>query len=224
MRKKCLAQILGLLLTLNVASGAEAAQINTIIDTGSGMFAEPEKVYKEIDETINSWFNLSAEEMKKLTFKERMALKSNGEHTLVPAADSDAIVQIYREEKGIAVSSDQMVTGMQVRDTTMTKEDMANLCTELGADYIIYFRVTNTMPTMTSGFMSIGMKTNVTTDFRVWSAKEARYTYAKRYITTGSSSSFYMGVGSASNAVKDGLEKALEQIDEDKAAIVASIQ
>lgn len=35
-----------------LSASAEAAQINTIIDTGSGMFAEPEKVYEEIDTTI----------------------------------------------------------------------------------------------------------------------------------------------------------------------------
>ena len=35
---------------------AAAAQINTIIDTGSGMFAEPEKLYSEIDATVKSWF------------------------------------------------------------------------------------------------------------------------------------------------------------------------
>ena len=46
----------------------------------------------------------------------------------------------------------------------------------------------------------------------------------KRYQTTGSSSSFYMGMGSASNAVKNGLEKALKQISADKAKIVAAVQ
>ncbi len=46
----------------------------------------------------------------------------------------------------------------------------------------------------------------------------------KRYVTTGSSSSFYAGIGSASNAVKDGLEKALKQIDNDKSQIIAVVK
>lgn len=29
-----------------------AAQINTIIDTGSGMWSDPEKVYTEVDESV----------------------------------------------------------------------------------------------------------------------------------------------------------------------------
>ena len=53
-------------------STADAAQINTIIDTGSGMFAEPEKVYQEIDKHVKSWFFPSEDEQKKLTLYEMM--------------------------------------------------------------------------------------------------------------------------------------------------------
>lgn len=221
MKKK----ILGFMLAATMfATSAEAAQINTIVDTGSGMFAEPEKIYNEIDETLKSWFLPSEKEMKEMTFSQRMALKKGEQHVLVPISESDAIVQIYREEKGAAVSTDQMVTGMQARDITITKEDLANLSAELGSDYIMYFRVTNTVPTVSVGFMSAGQKTNVTTDFRVWDAKQQKYVFVKRYVTTGSSSSFYAGVGSASNAVKDGLEKALKQINKDKAKIIEVVK
>lgn len=189
-----------------MTASAEAAQINTIIDTGSGMFAEPEKVYTEIDNAVKGWF------------------PAKSGHTFVPTSDSDAIVQIYREEKGSTINSDEMVAGTQARDVSMTKDDLAHLSNELGSDYIIYFRVTNTVPTFTTGFMSAGQKTNVTTDFRIWDVKGAKYAFVKRYQTTGSSSSFYMGAGSASNAVKNGLEKALKQISADKAKIVAAVQ
>lgn len=189
-----------------LSASAEAAQINTIIDTGSGMFAEPEKVYEEIDTTIKGWF------------------PARTGHKFVPTADSDAIVQIYREEKGSAVNTDEMVAGTQARDVSMSKEDLAKLSSELGSDYIMYFRVTNTVPTVSVGFMSAGQKTNVTTDFRIWDAKAGKYAFVKRYQTTGASNSFYMGVGSASKAVKNGLEKALKQISADKAKILDAVQ
>lgn len=224
MKKAIVKNILGLCVAATMFAGnAEAGQVNTIIDTGSGMFAEPEKIYQEIDDTIKGWFFPSEEEMREMTFTQRRALKEAAP-TLIPASESDAIVQIYREEKGVAASTDQMVTGMQGRDLTLTKADFANLSTELGADYIMYFRVTNTVPTVSVGFMSAGQKTNVTTDFRVWDAAKGNYVFVKRYVTTGSSSSFYAGMGSASNAVKDGLEKALKQISEDKAKIVEVVK
>ena len=213
MKKAIMKNILGLCVAATMFAGnAEAGQVNTIIDTGSGMFAEPEKIYQDIDDTI-----------KAVSYTHLRALKEAAP-TLIPASESDAIVQIYREEKGVAASTDQMVTGMQGRDLTLTKADFANLSTELGADYIMYFRVTNTVPTVSVGFMSAGQKTNVTTDFRVWDAAKGNYVFVKRYVTTGSSSSFYAGMGSASNAVKDGLEKALKQISEDKAKIVEVVK
>ena len=54
---------------------------------------------------------------------------------------------------------------------------------------------------------------------------KGNYVFVKRYVTTGSSSSFYAGIGSASNAVKDGLEKALKQIKSlEKAKIKTTIE
>ena len=206
-------------------STADAAQINTIIDTGSGMFAEPEKVYQEIDKHVKSWFFPSEDEQKKLTLYERMHMDDSTRHTLVPTADSDAIVQIYREEKVAAISSDMEIAGVQQRDIVLTQDDFAKLSEQLGADYIIYFRVTSSMPTISVGFFSSGQKTNVTTDFRIWDKTTGKYVFAKRYQTTGSSSSVLSyGFGASANAVKDGLNKALEQIDKDKATIVSCVK
>lgn len=224
MKKKFWSHVAGMLIATSIFTcNVEAAQINTIIDTGSGMFAEPEKVYQEIDNTVKSWFFPSDEELKQMKFTERQALK-NSSHVLVPTSDSDATVQIYREEKGVTDNTDTMVTGTQIRDVSMTKADLAELSNQLGSDYIMYFRVTNAVPTISVGFMSAGQKVNVTTDFRVWDAKKNNYVFVKRYQTTGSSSSFYAGMGSAGKAVKDGLEKALKQISADKAKIVAVVK
>ena len=57
MKKSILGKCLGVCLAASLFSvSAEAAQINTIVHTGSGMFAEPEKIYSEIDGTLKEWF------------------------------------------------------------------------------------------------------------------------------------------------------------------------
>lgn len=225
MKKSIIAKCAAMLLAANLfAVSAEASQINTIVDTGSGMFAEPEKVYDKIDDTLKSWFFPSEKEKEKMTFSQKHALQTGEQIVLVPISESDGTVQIYREEKGAAVSSDEMITGTNARNIAITKEDLKKLSKELGSDYIMYFRVTNTVPTVSVGFLSAGQKTNVTTDFRVWDAKKENYVFVKRYVTTGSSNSFYLGVGSASNAVEDGLKKALKQIDKDKDKIIAVVK
>ena len=140
MKKAFMKNVLGICLAATMFAGsAEAAQVNTIIDTGSGMFAEPEKVYQEIDNTIKGWFYPSEDEMREMTFTQRRAIK-DAAPTLIPASESDAIVQIYREEKGAAASADQVVTGMQSRDLTLTKADFADLSTELGASGLCRFK------------------------------------------------------------------------------------
>ena len=201
-----------------------AAQINTIIDTGSGMWSDPEKVYTEVDESVKSWFGLSDQSMEELNFKERLALKNKSDLTFIPTADSDAAVQVYREERGRATADDGMVPGMVARDISLDRDDLAALSKELGSDYIFYFRITNSEPTYSAGFFSAGQKVNVTTDFRIWDAKQAKYVFIKRYQTTGSSKSIYVGMGSTSHAIEKGLKKALDKIGNDKAQIVAVVK
>lgn len=224
MLRKRLGKMLGTFLAVSMfAVSAEAAQINMIVDSGSGMFAEPEKVYETIDETVRDWFFPSEEEMKSMTFSERRALKE-ANHVLIPCSESDAVVQIYREEKGMTVSyDDSMVSGMQARDMGMTKQDMTNLSEELGADYILYFRVTNSIPRVSMGFWTAKQTVNVVTDFRVWDAKQKQYTFIKRYQNKGKSS-VVPGHDYDSRAVEKGLKKALEQINEDKDKIIAAIK
>lgn len=224
MFKKRFGKIIGTFLAVSMfAVSAEAAQINMIVDSGSGMFAEPEKVYETIDETIKGWFFPSEEEMKSMTFSERRALKNNN-HVFVPTADSDAIVQIYREEKEMTVNyDDSMINGMQARDIGMTKQDLMNLSEELGADYIFYFRVTNSIPRISMGVWTMKQTVNVVTDFRVWDAKQQQYTFIKRYQNKGKSS-VVAGHDYDSRAVEKGLKKALEQIGEDKDKIIAAIK
>lgn len=226
LKKSFVVKVAGVLLTTNMLmGGVEAAQINTIIDTGTGMFAEPEKVYEQIDESIKDWFFPNKKDMDKMTFSEKQAIKANNaQHMLVPIAETDGIVQIYREEKGLAAANDSMMAGTSVRDMSMSRADMIALSKEFGADYVLYFRVTNTVPTMSVGFMSAGQKTNVTTDFRIFDNAQQKYVFVKRYQTTGSSNSFYAGMGSSSKAVRDGLGKALKQISKDRAKIIAVIK
>ena len=68
--------------------------------------------------------------------------------------------------------------------------------------------------------MTGGQKVNVVLDFRIWSKKKDDYVYLKRYTTTGSSNTFYVGgFGSSGKAVDDGLKKSLKQVEKDGSKI-----
>lgn len=97
---------------------------------------------------------------------------------------------------------------------------MNEICKHFGADYVIYMRMTNSMPRYYGGFWTAGQKVNVVLDFRIWSDKKEDYVYAKRTTTTGSSNTFYVGgMGSSSHAVEKGLKKGLQEIEKDASKI-----
>ena len=187
---------------LGTGADVQATQVAVLLDTPSGYFAEPEKVYESIQNTLNNIF------------------KGSSLYKVQPLGETDAYLQIYREEHDLANNMENGYMTVAGRDLSLKKENVNELCKSLGADYVIYTRVTNSMPRYTGGFWSAGQKVNVVLDFRVWSNKKEDYVYTKRTTTTGSSSTFYVGgVGSSSHAVEDGLKKGLQEVEKDATKI-----
>lgn len=190
------------------ADNSEVTPVNiaVVLDTPGGYSAEPEKVYTTIKETLNKIFT------------------NKSLYNLQPIEDNDAYVQIYREENGFAMNEDTgVVTTNGARDLSLKKNDLSKLNEHFGADHLIYIRITNSMPQVTVGFMTAGQKVNVTMDFRVWSKEKNDFTYMKRTMTTGSSSSFYVGIGSSSNAIEEGIKKGLTEVEKDAVKIRTSM-
>lgn len=86
---------------------------------------------------------------------------------------------------------------------------------ELGADYILMLRVTNSMPTMSSGFLTVTAKTTVKCDVRVLSVSEEKYIYMKEVTKDGKSTAVYAGAPSFKNAYKEAIEKSLSEVEID---------
>ena len=185
-----------------LSGSSPAVNVAVVLDTPGSYWAEPEKVYGAIDDTM------------KVLFKESSAYKVQS------VSDTDAYVQVYREENGQATTDDNgYMAGTGVRDLSLKKDDLAKLSEHFGADYLIYARVTSSAPQVKIGFMSGGQKVNVTTDFRIWSTKKKDFVYMKRYITSGSSNSFYAGMGDSGHAVEKGLKKGLKEVEKDATKI-----
>lgn len=84
---------------------------------------------------------------------------------------------------------------------------------QLEADYILMLRVTNSMPTMSSGFFTVTAKTTVKCDIRVLSVKEEKYIYMKEVTKDGKSTAVYAGAPSFKNAYKEAIEKSLSEVE-----------
>ena len=165
-------------------------KIAILLDTPTGMFSEPEKVYATIQESLDKIF------------------QGSPQYNILPIGETDSYVQIYREENDLTVNVDTGYTGVAQRDLSLKKEDVNKICKHFGADYVIYTRVTTTAPRMSMGFMSMGQK------------DKSDFTYTKRTMTTGSSKTIYAGgMGSSSHAVEKGLKKGLQEIEKDSLKI-----
>ena len=183
------------------SSIAQAAQICVVLDTPASSFAAPEKVYKAVQDSLDKMF-------------------ANSRSEIMPISETDAYVQLYREQHGQAYDSDNgVITSTGKRYLSLNPEDLVNIANHFNSDYLIYIRVTSSAPDTTYGFLTVGKKVNVILDFRVWSTAKNDFVYLNRYITSGSSNAFYIGSGSSSKAVDDALNKGLKQVQEDSKII-----
>ena len=183
---------------------AYAAKVVMIFDAPTGTFSEPEKVYRLVQDTLG---NILAD--------------SAADYEILSPADTENYVQIYREEHDL-ITSIGAEEGERV-EAYFKMEDIDNICTHFGGDYLVYTRVTNTVPKISVGIFSASQKTNVVTDFRVWSNSKKNFAYMKRATTQGKSTALYAGIGSSSRALEKGLKKGLLEIELDADKIKSAL-
>lgn len=197
--------VLAMMMLFAINSQVSAYNVAVVLDTPAGTFSDPEKVYATLQTSLDNIFNDSSK------------------YDIMPLGESDAYVQIYREEKGVEVDTDSL--GQDAgRDFTFKKSDINNICKHFGTPYVIYARVTSTAPRFSGGFITASQKVNVTLDFRVWSDAKGDFVYTKRAMATGTSTTVYAGgIGSASHAIEKGLKKDLQQIEKEADKIRTSM-
>ena len=185
-------------------SQAYAAKVVVLLDAPTGTFTEPEKVYSLVEETLDK------------------VLQKSSAYEILPPSDTENYIQIYREEHDM-ISSSGADEGAH-DEKWFKKEDINNICTHFGGNYVVYIRVTSTAPKVSVGFFSNSQKMNVVTDFRVWSNVKKDFAYMKRATTQGSSTAIYAGMGSSAHALEKGLKKGLAEIEKDAAKIRAAME
>ena len=212
LKKLCLAVIAVILIMTTNNNQISAEEVNIdkinvafILDTPSGKFSEPEKVYNSFQSSMDKIF------------------KGDMRFNVIPFNDTEPYVQIYREENDLTFSVDDDYTQVSTRDVSLKKKDIDTICKYFKTDYVIYVRVTSTAPRFYDGAFSVSKRINITLDFRIWSDKKADFVYAKRAVKTGSSTAVYLGSGSAARAVDKGVKKCLKDIEKDANIIKATM-
>lgn len=204
MLKKILSAMFAAAMILPVASAqVYAAKVVILLDAPTGTFTEPEKVYKLVEDSLSR------------------ILDGGAGYDIVSPEDTENYIQIYREEHDM-ISSTGADEGKH-HEKWFKKADLAKICKHFGGNYIVYVRVTSTLPKTSEGIFSVSKKVNVITDFRVWSAAQKDLSYMKRAKTSGSSTAIYLGSGSSVRALEKALKKGLDEIEKDKNKILAAM-
>ena len=180
-------------------SQAYAAKAVVVLDAPTGTFTEPEKVYQLVQDSLGK------------------ILQNSSEYEILPPSDTENFVQIYREEHDMIMSTGADEGAHE--EKWLKKEDLNNICTHFGGDYVIYVRITSTAPKMSVGLFSNSQKMNVVTDFRVWDNAKKDFSYMKRATAQGASTAIYAGMGSSSRALEKGLKKGLQEVEKDASKI-----
>ena len=201
----CLAAVI----IVAATSQVYAAKVTVVLDAPTGTFTEPEKVYQMVQESLGK------------------ILQNSSAYEILPPSDTENYVQIYREEHDMIMSTG--ADESKHEEKWLKKQDIDNICTHFGGNYLIYIRVTSTDPKHTTGIFTSGQKINVVTDFRVWDSAKKDFSYMKRATAQGSSSTvnisvFGRGNGSSVHALENGLKKGLQEIEEDATKIRATME
>ena len=133
--------------------------------------------------------------------------------------------KFYREEHDMVYTADiDDSTQTSTRNLLLKKEDVNNICKHFSTPHLIYIRVTSTAPTLSGGWFTTSQKVNMTMDFRIWSDAKGDFTYTKRAMAKGTSTTVYAGgIGSASHAIVKALKKGLAEVEKDSVKIKSSM-
>lgn len=125
---------------------------------------------------------------------------------ILPFDDAQMQKKIYREEHNMVTSDYATISALKMADVQA-------LGKQLGADYILFLNVNNTMPRISAGFFSMSFKTTITCDMRLMKVTDGKYSFMKQAVKDGSSTAVMYGVPSFNGAYRDALDKSLEDLN-----------
>ena len=188
-----------------VQQSTNYSRVAVIIDTPGGTTYEPDAVYNSTKKLMKN------------------VLESQPGLQMLPIENVDAYVQIYREENNLDEPNADGVRAFV--KPALKRTNLNELGDFLKAKYIFYIRITSSTPQNSNGIFIAGKRANASTDFRIWSQDKKNFVYAKRYMATAASNTYFAFFGGSSyNAVNKGVKKAFSKIEADLPQLQASIK
>jgi hypothetical protein len=146
------------------------------------------------------------ENIRKLVPEKATSIFKKPKFQILPFDDAQMQKKIYREEHNMVTSDYRTISALKMAD-------VQSLGKQLGADYVLFLNVHNTMPRLGVGFFSMSFKTTITCDMRLMNVVDGKYTFMKQIVRDGSSTAVMYGIPSFDGAYRDALSKSLAELN-----------
>ena len=94
----------------------------------------------------------------------------------------------------------------------MRKDNVKAFGESIGANYVLFFKLSNDAPKYGTGFYSTSVKANIICEIRVMNVAKDMFTVNKQIVEKGKSTAVYAGLPSFNHAYKYAFTKALQML------------
>lgn len=190
--------ILGVLTILFMTTGMAFAQEKVAILLEAPIdFCNDVKVHQLIDEKTATIFP-----------KDRFVVMS--------AKDSVAATEIYRKNNDMA---NMISEGRGGYTKPMRPDNVIGLGKQVGADYVLFFKLSNDAPKYGGNMLGATVKANIICEIRVMNVAKGMFSVNKQIVEKGKSTAVYQGMPSFTHAYFYAFSKAVNMLNIDVNAL-----
>lgn len=130
--------------------------------------------------------------------------------------DSVAATDAYRKTNNMA---DMINEGRGGYTKPMRMDNVIGLGKQMGADYVLFFKLSNDAPKMGGNFLGATVKANIICEIRVLNVAKGMYSVNKQIVEKGKSTAIYQGIPSFNHAYFYAFQKAINMLTIDTSTL-----
>ena len=145
------------------------------------------------------------ETVRKLVPDKASEIFADSKFKLLPFDETASALRTYQEDHRMIIN--------EYFSTPLNRDDIQAIGKELGLDYALFIKITNSAPRAKYILFTMTFKTTVTCDTRLLDIETSKYVVSKQIVKDGSTTMLaVLGAPDFNDAYKDALKKALADL------------
>lgn len=170
------------------------------------LFSKPKKVIGVFLDAPLSF--IDNETVRKLVPDKASEIFADPKFKLLPFDETSIALRTYQEDHRMIIN--------EYYSTPLNRTDIQTIGKELGLDYALFIKITNSAPRINYMLFVMTYKTTVTCDIRLIDIETAKYIISKQIVKDGSTTMLAMlGMPDFNDAYNEALKKAIGELEID---------